>query len=74
MVIPLVDKWSEALGILSLPPNIPAALTEFTSLIDDICYYAGDESINVKKKKKKSLLVFCKIRQILVLKDMLFVF
>ncbi|XP_069691849.1 ubiquinone biosynthesis protein COQ9, mitochondrial-like isoform X2 [Periplaneta americana] len=46
MIIPYIDKWPQALGIMSLPPNVPPALANLLTLVDDICYYAGDRSVD----------------------------
>ncbi|XP_014243082.1 ubiquinone biosynthesis protein COQ9, mitochondrial-like isoform X2 [Cimex lectularius] len=47
MIIPYIDKWPEALALMSLPQNIPTALANLLTLVDDICYYAGDHSIDM---------------------------
>nr|CAD7596543.1 unnamed protein product [Timema genevievae] len=46
MITPYIDKWPQALGIQALPPNVPASLANLLTLVDDICYYAGDRSID----------------------------
>ncbi|CAG2058897.1 unnamed protein product [Timema podura] len=48
MITPYIDKWPQALGIQALPPNVPASLANLLTLVDDICYYAGDRSIDVR--------------------------
>jgi rpsU-divergently transcribed protein len=47
MIIPYINKWPQAIGIMSLPPNVPSALANLLTLVDDICYYAGDRSVDV---------------------------
>lgn len=47
MIIPYKSKWPQALGIMSLPPNVPNALAALLTMVDDICYYAGDRSVDV---------------------------
>lgn len=47
MVIPYKKTWSQALAIMTLPPNVPTALANLLTLVDDICYYAGDRSVDV---------------------------
>jgi hypothetical protein len=47
MIIPYIGKWPQALAIMSLPPNVPPALANLLTLVDDICYYAGDRSVDV---------------------------
>nr|CAD7575572.1 unnamed protein product [Timema californicum] len=46
MITPYIDKWPQALAIQTLPPNVPASLANLLTLVDDICYYAGDRSID----------------------------
>lgn len=47
MIIPYIGMWPQALVIMSLPPNVPPALANLLTLVDDICYYAGDRSVDV---------------------------
>ena len=41
-------RWIEAMGLMALPPNVPASLRHFSELVDDIWYYAGDSSADVR--------------------------
>jgi ubiquinone biosynthesis protein COQ9 len=47
MVISYKKTWPQAMAIMSLPPNVPTALANLLTLVDDICYYAGDRSVDV---------------------------
>lgn len=47
MLVPYVSKWPQAIAIMSLPPNVPNALAALLAMVDDICYYAGDRSVDV---------------------------
>lgn len=47
MISPYKTKWPQALAIMSLPPNVPNALASLLAMVDDICYYAGDRSVDV---------------------------
>jgi rpsU-divergently transcribed protein len=47
MIIPYISKWPQALAIMTLPANVPPALANLLTLVDDICYYAGDRSVDV---------------------------
>lgn len=49
MVIPYKKTWPQALAIMTLSPNIPNALANLLTLVDDICYYAGDRSVDVSR-------------------------
>ncbi|XP_032669585.1 ubiquinone biosynthesis protein COQ9, mitochondrial-like isoform X3 [Odontomachus brunneus] len=46
MLTPYKKTWPQALAIMSLPPNAPIALANLLTLVDDICYYAGDRSVD----------------------------
>ncbi|XP_053687711.1 ubiquinone biosynthesis protein COQ9, mitochondrial [Sabethes cyaneus] len=46
MQIPYIKNWPQAMGLMALPPNIPNSLAHVLTLADDICYYAGDRSID----------------------------
>lgn len=46
MIAPYRKKWPQAIAIMSLPPNVPNALAALLTLVDDICYYAGDRSVD----------------------------
>ncbi|CAG9816135.1 unnamed protein product [Phaedon cochleariae] len=46
MTVPYINKWPQAIAIMSLPPNVPNALAALLTMVDDICYYAGDRSVD----------------------------
>ncbi|KAF7282758.1 hypothetical protein GWI33_001909 [Rhynchophorus ferrugineus] len=46
MLLPYVNRWPQAIAIMSLPPNVPNALAALLAMVDDICYYAGDRSVD----------------------------
>lgn len=48
MLVPYIHKWPQAIAIMSLPPNVPNALAALLAMVDDICYYAGDRSVDVR--------------------------
>lgn len=41
------SNWSQALAIMTLPQNVPNSLAQLLTLVDDICFYAGDRSVDV---------------------------
>ena len=47
MVIPYKKTWPQALALMTLPPNVPKSLANLLTLVDDICYYAGDRSVDI---------------------------
>lgn len=47
MIVPYIDTWPQAMGIMTLPQNVPVSLAQLLTLVDDICYCAGDRSIDI---------------------------
>lgn len=47
MLDPYIKTWPQALAMMTLPPNVPTALANMLTLVDDICYYSGDRSVDV---------------------------
>jgi rpsU-divergently transcribed protein len=58
MIEPYLATWPQALGMMSLPPNAPSAIANMLTLADDICYYAGDRSVDVSRTLKYFFLSF----------------
>lgn len=48
MLEPYLNQWPQAIALLSKPSNAPSALSHLMTLVDDICYHAGDRSIDVR--------------------------
>ncbi|GJQ70855.1 hypothetical protein Trydic_g777 [Trypoxylus dichotomus] len=46
MIIPFLSRWPQAIAIMALPPNVQNALASQLTMVDDICYYAGDRSVD----------------------------
>lgn len=47
MLDPYIKTWPQALAMMTLPPNVPTSLANMLTLVDDICYYSGDRSVDV---------------------------
>lgn len=47
MIVPFVETWPKALAVMTLPQNVPTSLAQLLTLVDDICYYSGDRSVDV---------------------------
>lgn len=47
MLRPYIRTWPQALAIMTLPPNVPKSLANMLTLVDDICYFSGDQSVDV---------------------------
>ncbi|XP_011066775.1 PREDICTED: ubiquinone biosynthesis protein COQ9, mitochondrial [Acromyrmex echinatior] len=56
MVVPYKKTWPQAIAIMSLPPNVPTALANLLTLVDDICYYAGDRSVDINWYARRMIL------------------
>ncbi|KMQ97454.1 ubiquinone biosynthesis protein mitochondrial [Lasius niger] len=56
MVIPYKKTWAQAIAIMTLPPNVPTALANLLTLVDDICYYAGDRSVDINWYARRMIL------------------
>lgn len=48
MLDPYIKTWPQALAMMTLPPNVPTSLANMLTLVDDICYYSGDRSVDVR--------------------------
>lgn len=47
MVTPYKTHWPQAMALLAQPQHAPTALAQVLTLVDDICYYSGDRSVDV---------------------------
>lgn len=47
MIIPFKDSWPQAVAMMTLPQNAPTSLAQLLTLVDDICYCAGDRSVDI---------------------------
>ncbi|KAK9696538.1 COQ9 [Popillia japonica] len=57
MVIPYISRWPQAIALMSLPPNVQNTLATQLTLVDDICYYAGDRSVDFSWYARRLALV-----------------
>nr|BAH71587.1 ACYPI001648 [Acyrthosiphon pisum] len=48
MLQPYLNQWPQAIALLSKPSNAPQALSNLMTLVNDVCYYAGDRSIDTR--------------------------
>ncbi|XP_077542958.1 ubiquinone biosynthesis protein COQ9, mitochondrial [Haemaphysalis longicornis] len=53
---PYKDTWTQALGIMALPQNVPVALSNLGDLLNVIWYYAGDMSTDMSWYSKRAVL------------------
>ena len=47
MYIPFIKSWPQALSIMTLPQNVPTSFANLLTLVDDVCYFTGDRSVDV---------------------------
>ncbi|XP_073845567.1 ubiquinone biosynthesis protein COQ9, mitochondrial [Musca autumnalis] len=47
MMAPYKGQWPQALALIALPQNASTALAQVLTLVDDICYYSGDRSVDI---------------------------
>lgn len=67
---PYLGHWSQALGLMALPPNTPQALANLLTMVDDVCYYAGDRSIDVTwYSRRVGLAGIYKLSELYLLQD-----
>lgn len=46
MLIPYMKQWPQAMALMTLPQNVTIALSNVLTNADNICYYAGDRSVD----------------------------
>ncbi|CAO1423441.1 unnamed protein product [Diamesa serratosioi] len=46
MLEPYLNCWPQALAMMTLPQNVPKSLANMLTLVDDICFFTGDRSID----------------------------
>ncbi|XP_016930471.2 ubiquinone biosynthesis protein COQ9, mitochondrial [Drosophila suzukii] len=46
MVTPYKTHWPQAMALIAQPQHAPTALAQVLTLVDDICYYSGDRSVD----------------------------
>nr|CAB3233010.1 ubiquinone biosynthesis protein COQ9-B, mitochondrial-like [Phallusia mammillata] len=56
MIIPYIGSWPQAMSLLLHPSIITSSMGELTRMVDDVWYYAGDTSADIKWYAKRGLL------------------
>ncbi len=54
---PVLPMWPQAMGLLALPQNMPAAIGLEAQLVDEIWAQSGDRSVDVSYTLVSSLLL-----------------
>lgn len=60
-LMPYLDTWPQAMAMMTLPPNVPTSLAQLLTLVDDICYLAGDRAVDVSSIWKTCAIVCANI-------------
>jgi len=70
MITPYLTTWPQALALMTLPPNVPTGLANLLTLVDDICYYAGDRSVDFNwYSRRVALAAIYKMTELYLLQD-----
>ncbi|XP_067631700.1 ubiquinone biosynthesis protein COQ9, mitochondrial isoform X2 [Eurosta solidaginis] len=70
MVIPYKPQWSQALALMAMPQNAATSLAQLLTLVDDICYYAGDRSVDFGWYTRRiGLATIMKMTELFMLQD-----
>jgi ubiquinone biosynthesis protein COQ9 len=46
MLKPYLKTWPQAMALMGLPQNASKSLANLLTMVDDICYYSGDRSVD----------------------------
>ncbi|XP_060654426.1 ubiquinone biosynthesis protein COQ9, mitochondrial [Drosophila nasuta] len=46
MIVPYKKQWPQAMALIAQPQHASTALAQVLTLVDDICYYSGDRSVD----------------------------
>ncbi|EDW79844.2 uncharacterized protein Dwil_GK17800 [Drosophila willistoni] len=46
MIVPYKSHWPQAMALIAQPQHASTALAQVLTLVDDVCYYSGDRSVD----------------------------
>jgi len=70
MIVPYLDRWPQAMGLMSLPYNAPTSIRNLQTLVDDIWYYSGDTSTDFNWYTKRAMLAgVYKVTELCLIQD-----
>ncbi|XP_017472921.1 PREDICTED: ubiquinone biosynthesis protein COQ9, mitochondrial-like isoform X3 [Rhagoletis zephyria] len=70
MIIPYKAQWPQALALIAMPQNAATSLAQVLTLVDDICYYAGDRSVDFGWYTRRiGLATILKMTELFMLQD-----
>ncbi|KAH8261639.1 hypothetical protein KR044_012752 [Drosophila immigrans] len=70
MLVPHKKQWPQAMALIAQPQNAPTSLAQVLTLVDDICYYSGDRSVNFGwYTRRVGLATIMKMTELYLLQD-----
>uniref|UniRef100_A0A1B0GC63 non-specific serine/threonine protein kinase n=1 Tax=Glossina morsitans morsitans TaxID=37546 RepID=A0A1B0GC63_GLOMM len=70
MILPYKSQWAQAIALIALPQNAATSLAQLLTLVDDICYYSGDRSVDIEWYTRRiGLATVMKMTELYMLQD-----
>ncbi|KAH8233064.1 hypothetical protein KR026_003766 [Drosophila bipectinata] len=70
MIAPYKAQWPQAMALIAQPQHAPTALAQVLTLVDDICYYSGDRSVDFGwYTRRVGLATIMKMTELYLLQD-----
>ncbi|EDW09180.2 ubiquinone biosynthesis protein COQ9, mitochondrial [Drosophila mojavensis] len=70
MIEPFKKQWPQAMALIAQPANASTALAQVLTLVDDICYYSGDRSVDFGwYTRRVGLATIMKMTELYMLQD-----
>uniref|UniRef100_A0A1A9WI49 Ubiquinone biosynthesis protein n=1 Tax=Glossina brevipalpis TaxID=37001 RepID=A0A1A9WI49_9MUSC len=70
MILPYKSQWPQAIALIALPQNAATSLAQLLTLVDDICYYSGDRSVDIEWYTRRiGLATVMKMTELYMLRD-----
>ncbi|KAH8316518.1 hypothetical protein KR067_009348 [Drosophila pandora] len=70
MIAPYKAQWPQAMALIAQPQHAPTALAQVLTLVDDICYYSGDRSVDFGwYTRRVGLATILKMTELYMLQD-----
>ncbi|KAL9913557.1 ubiquinone biosynthesis protein COQ9, mitochondrial [Glossina fuscipes] len=70
MILPYKNQWAQAIALIALPQNAATSLAQLLTLVDDICYYSGDRSVDIEWYTRRiGLATVMKMTELYMLQD-----
>ncbi|KAH8370103.1 hypothetical protein KR093_002191 [Drosophila rubida] len=70
MIVPYKKQWPQAMALIAQPQHASTALAQVLTLVDDICYYSGDRSVDFGwYTRRVGLATIMKMTELYLLQD-----